>query len=157
MTKISFSLAVAFILGSMVALPLFAKTDNAGVLKSVDQVAKALANDDLGGAKSAASELAESAKGAGKQGLADHAAELAKSDSLETAREHLKMMSDDAAALAKGSDQFNVMNCPMVGAKWVQSGDKVMNPYMGKKMPQCGSKVDGKGASMGGMGCCPMG
>lgn len=157
MTKTSFSLAVALIVGSMAALPLSAKTDTAGVLNSVDQVSKALANDDLGAAKIAAGDLAQSAKGAGKQTLAQHASELAKSDSLESAREHLKMMSGDAAALAKGSSQYHVMDCPMAGAKWVQSGDKVMNPYMGKAMQQCGSKVNSKGAGTGGIACCPMG
>ena len=158
MTKTKFSLSAAFILAGVVALPLFAKTDSANVLKPVDQVVKALANDDLSATKSAAGDLSQAAKASGNDSIAKHAAELAKSETLGTAREHLKAMSTEAAKLAQGSEQYHVMNCPMANASWVQSGDKVMNPYMGKKMQQCGSPMKSKeGGATAGMACCAVG
>lgn len=161
MKTTKFFLAIAIIAATVLALPLFAETESAEVLKDLDQVSKALANDDLGAAKTAASGLSETATAAGNQTLAKHAAELAKSDSLDNAREHLKAMGSEAAKLAQGAKQYQVMTCPMANATWIQSGDKVMNPYMGKKMQQCGSMAKGnEGASTGaaaGMGCCAMG
>ena len=152
MTNTYLSAAVALLAGSMLVLPLSAKTESNDLLKPYDQMVKALANDDLAGAKRAAGHLSESAKGADEQSMAEHASAVAKSDSLEAARDHLKMMSGDATALAKGNSQYHVMKCSMLGATWVQSGDKVMNPYMGKQMQQCGSMVKGKeGAGMEGM------
>lgn len=153
MIKTNLSWAIAFVAGSLLALPLSAKPQSGELLKPYDQMSMALANDDLGRAQRAARVLSENAKDTGPKGMAEHASAVAQSDSLETAREHFKAMSSDAAKLAAGSKQYHVMKCSMVGATWVQSGDKVMNPYMGKAMQQCGSMVNGKeGASMKGMG-----
>lgn len=150
-------LTLTFALIGLLVLPAMAK-DTSNLLKNYDAVSTALANDNLDAAKSSASTLAEQAKTDGNAPFAEHAAELAKSDTLEAAREHFKAMSPAAIALAKGSDEYHVMNCPMAKASWVQSGEKVMNPYMGKEMQQCGSMVTDKdGASTGSgrsMSCC---
>lgn len=155
------AITIALLAGGLFALPLSAKmhNDNKAVLKSYETVSTALANDDLPAAKTAATDLAEKAKAAGNRTLQEHAAELAKSDSLATAREHFKAMSGEAAKLAKGSDQFHMMHCPMAKADWAQSGDKVMNPYLGKKMQQCGTMMNGMmkdrtGANASAAGCC---
>lgn len=136
------SIAAFGVLGAtLIASSGFAKDNNA-VLKSYDAVSMALAKDDFAAAKSAASELAAKAKENGNATIAKQAGELAKSESIDAAREDLKEMSDEATKLAEGSDEFHVMTCPMVeGGNWVQSGEKVMNPYMGKKMQQCGGKL----------------
>ena len=153
--KTTLGIAVAVLATSLMALPLSAKTENNAVLNSYENVSTALANDDLPGARTAATDLSEKAKAADNQTIAEHASELAKSDSLEAARDHFKAMSDAAGQLAKGSDQFHMMHCPMAKANWAQSGDKVMNPYLGKKMQQCGTMMKGKeGANEGGMDCC---
>ena len=122
--------------------PLIA-AETSDLLRPYEALSTALANDDLTAAKNAASDLAEQAKTGGNQIIATHAAELAKSDSLEAAREHFKAMSGEAAKLAKASGKYHVVNCPMAKANWVQSGAKIMNPYLGKKMQQCGSMIKG--------------
>lgn len=160
MTTNRFSLAIALLFGTMLTLPLAAKTESSDVLKNADLVSKGLASDDLDAAKAAATALSQSAKSAGNETIAEHAAELANSGSLADAREHFKAMSSEAAKLAEGSEQYHVMSCPMASATWVQTGEKVMNPYMGKKMQQCGSMMKKAGADQAGsatMACCPMG
>jgi hypothetical protein len=141
------------LMGALVALPAILATTplptNAGkagigqpsdVLVAYEKVSQALANDDLAAAKTAAATLSEKAGEDGKQTIAGHADALAKSDSLDAAREHFKAMSGEAAKLAQGSTH-HVVHCPMANANWVQSGDKIMNPYLGKKMQQCGSII----------------
>ncbi|MBN8707949.1 MAG: DUF3347 domain-containing protein [Verrucomicrobia bacterium] len=120
-------------------------------------VAEALAKDDLAAAKKAASTLSEAATTEKLTSLANHASEIASSDSLDTAREHFKLASSEAGKLASGQDGYYVFTCPMAKAEWVQKTKKVQNPYMGQSMPGCGSLKNGKSGSktmsMGG-GCC---
>ena len=98
-------------------------------LRGYETVRSALAADDLGHAKAAAVKL-------------DGAGALAKSDSLDAAREAFKSLSARAVKLAAGQPGFFVLNCPMVKpGDWVQTSDKVSNPYMGKAMLTCGSVV----------------
>ncbi|OJU98645.1 MAG: hypothetical protein BGO12_19880 [Verrucomicrobia bacterium 61-8] len=125
------------------------------VLDSYVAVADALAKDDLAAAKKAAGTLADTAKAEKQTSLADHAEMIASSDSLDAARGHFKMVSEEAVTLAQGKEGYYVMTCPMAKADWVQKTTKVSNPYMGQEMPGCGS-IKG-GASMGTMkmgGCC---
>ena len=35
-------------------------------------------------------------------------------------------------------DAVKVAYCPMVQKYWLQQGDKIQNPYYGKKMSECG-------------------
>ena len=143
------------LMGALVALPaIVAKPPlptNAGkagigqpsdVLVVYEKVSLALANDDFAAAKTAAAALSEKGREDGNQTIARHADALAKSDSLETARDHFKAMADEAAKQAQGTT-YHVVHCPMAKANWVQSGDKIMNPYLGKKMQQCGSMIKG--------------
>jgi uncharacterized protein DUF3347 len=117
-----------------------ASKEEAACLKAYHQVHDALAQDDLAAGKKAASELAEKAGPAKCPSTAQHAAELAKSTSLESAREHFKAISEECVKMAAGVDGQYVFNCPMVKADWLQTDSKqVSNPYMGKKMPTCGS------------------
>ena len=42
--------------------------------------------------------------------------------------------------MAEGVEGQHVFTCPMAKADWLQTDSKqVSNPYMGKKMPTCGS------------------
>lgn len=127
------------------------------VLDDYIAVAGALANDDLAAAKKAASALAETAKAEKQTSLAKQAAGIASSDSLDAAREHFKMASEEAEKLAAGKDGYYVLTCPMAKADWVQKTTKVQNPYMGQAMSGCGSLKSGKSGSMPqtmSMGCC---
>ncbi len=135
-------MTIALIIAGFLVRPVLA-AESGDLLKAYEAVSTALANDDLAAAKTAATCLAEQAKSSGNETIATHASEVAKSDSLEAAREHFKAMGDEAANLAKGSGKYHVVNCPMAKVNWVQSGDKIMNPYLGKKMQQCGSMIKG--------------
>ncbi len=132
-----------------------AKEDNA-VLDAYLKVSQALAADDLNAAKSAAANLAAKAKTGGNEALASHASELAKSESIENARDHFKMVSAEATKLAEGKSGYYVMTCPMAKADWVQSNSKVSNPYFGKSMPNCGSLKEQKKTSSTGCVFCPV-
>src|SRR5581483_3655448 len=123
-----------------------AKEDNA-VLDAYLKVSQALAADDLKAAK---------AKTGGNEALASHASELAKSESIENARDHFKMVSAEATKLAEGKSGYYVMTCPMAKADWVQSNSKVSNPYFGKSMPNCGSLKEQKKTSSTGCVFCPV-
>ena len=150
---------IAVMTAGLFALPALAEqtktTDADNLLSAYEKVSTALANDDLAAAKTSAATLAQQAGGVGNETIADGAATLAKSDSLEAAREHLKAISNEAVKLAEGSDTYHAMTCPMARAQWVQSGEKVMNPYMGTKMQQCGGMMKSKGGARTG-GCCSM-
>lgn len=118
------------------------------VLDDYVVVAEALARDDLAAAKKAATTLSEAATTEKLTSLADHATEVASSDSLDAAREHFKLASVEAEKLAAGKDAYYVFTCPMAKADWVQKTTKVQNPYMGQEMPGCGSLKSAKSASM---------
>lgn len=114
-----------------------AAADPSDVLGAYDKVSQALVADNLDAAQKAGSELA--AKADANSELAKHAGELAKSTSLDTAREHFKAVSQEAIKLAADKQDYHVMTCPMAKADWLQKDTKVANPYMGAKMPGCGS------------------
>lgn len=124
---------VAILVAGLITAPAFAREaskEEAACFKAYHQVHDALANDDL----------AEKATPAKCSSTAKHAAELAKSDSLESAREHFKAISEECVKMAAGIDGQYAFNCPMANADWLQTNsEQVSNPYMGKKMPTCGS------------------
>jgi hypothetical protein len=116
-----------------------ASSEEAACLKAYHQVHHALAMDDLAAAKKSAGELAEKATAAKCPTTPQRAAELAKSDTLEKAREHFKAISEECIKMAAGIEGQFVFTCPMAKADWLQTDSKqVSNPYMGKKMPTCG-------------------
>lgn len=139
-TILNFSVPLA--IAVLMAVPAFARqasNEEAACLKAYHQVHDALAKDDLAAAKKSAAELAEKATAAKCPTTPQHAAELAKSDSLEKAREHFKAISDECIKMAAGIEGQYVFNCPMAKADWLQTDSKqVSNPYMGKKMLTCG-------------------
>jgi hypothetical protein len=127
---------------ALVAAPASARqasNEEAACLKAYHQVHDTLAKDDLTAAKKAAGELAEKATAAKCATTPQRAAELAKSESLEKAREHFKAISEECIKMAAGIEGQYVFTCPMAKADWLQTDSKqVSNPYMGTKMPTCG-------------------
>jgi hypothetical protein len=95
-------------------------------LSHYEKVRSALAADDLAAAKTAAGDL-------GEEGAA-----LAKSNSLKEARAAFEKLSDKAKQLAAGQSGYYVVNCPMLKKDWVQTSEKISNPYYGKEMATCG-------------------
>ena len=85
------------------------------------------------------------------EALADDAQEMAQhigknADKLEHQREHFDMLSKDMYDMVKtfGAGQPLYQDyCPMAndkkGATWLSETKEIKNPYMGKKMPTCGS------------------
>jgi hypothetical protein len=141
--KRTLSIIVAVVAAGLITAPASAteaSKELAPCLKAYHQVHDALAKDDLAAAKKAATELAEKATPAKCVSTAKHAGELAQSTSLESAREHFKPISEECIKMAEGVDGQYVFTCPMAKAEWLQTDSKqVSNPYMGKKMPTCGS------------------
>ncbi len=83
--------------------------------------------------------------------LADDAKEMAEhigknADKLEHQREHFDMLSSDMYDMVKvfgGGQTLYQDFCPMYnnkkGATWLSETKEIKNPYLGKKMPVCGS------------------
>lgn len=149
--KKKIALWIVTLTGGLLVLPLLAKESEA-LLESYEEVSTALANGDLAAAQEAAVRLADAAAQAEQTKVAEHASKLARSESLDDAREHMKALSAEAKQLAEGQDAYHVMTCPMAKADWVQSGEQKMNPYMGKMMQQCGQMMEEHAASM--RDCC---
>ena len=95
-------------------------------LARYEKIRTALSADDIGAAKTAAADLGE--EGAG----------LAKGSSLKDARVAFEKLSDKAKQLAAGQPGYYVVHCPMLKKDWVQTSEKIANPYYGKEMATCG-------------------
>jgi hypothetical protein len=95
-------------------------------LARYEKIRSALAADDLGAARAAAGDL-------GEEGT-----QLAKSSSLKDARSAFEKLSNKAKQLAAGQTGYYVVHCPMLQKDWVQTSEKIANPYYGKEMATCG-------------------
>ena len=117
-----------------------------------------LAKDDAAGSKSAFAGVQTAARVADlgidpalAKRIEAAAAQGAVAGNLAGARQAFAALSDAFLALFKTTDNplkdtLTVASCPMAfdnkGAKWLQLGDKIQNPYFGSEMLTCGS-VDG--------------
>jgi hypothetical protein len=128
MKKLGLTLLVTFCValgGALIQAAPLSETDKQ-FLGRYEKVRGALAADDLGAARRAAGDLG------------DEGAELAKSTSLKEARAAFEKLSDKAKQLAAGQPGFYVAHCPMLNKDWVQTSEKIANPYGGKEMAACG-------------------
>ena len=114
-----------------------------------------LAKDDAAGAKSAFAGVQSAAKASGlgidaalQKRIESAAAQGAAAGNLAAARQAFVALSDAFLALFKSAenplkDPLTVAFCPMAndskGAKWLQLGDKIQNPYFGSEMLTCGT------------------
>jgi membrane fusion protein, copper/silver efflux system len=108
-------------------------------LAKYEPVRAALASDNLAKAKSAAADLATVTEG---KDVAAAAKKLAAADSIKDARDAFKAVSKRAVELAAGQPGYYHAHCPMVPGNqgdWVQTNEKINNPYFGKSMLTCGS------------------
>jgi hypothetical protein len=96
-------------------------------LAGYEKVRAALAADDLTAAKTAAKDL-------GADG-----SDVANAASLKDARAAFEKLSNRATALAVDQSGYYVAHCPMVNKDWVQTTEKISNPYGGKEMLTCGT------------------
>lgn len=77
------------------------------------------------------------------ESLIKNAKEMESSTDLENQREHFADLSLNFYKMAKEMEMNTIdlyyQYCPMVEAYWISEKSKISNPYMGKKMPTCGS------------------
>ena len=128
------------------------KTLDTSIIDQYEAVAEGLVQDDLDTAKNASSKLAASAREAGIPSIGNAASRVAGAKSLEDARGAFKNLSSQVIKLSQGNSDYTVMTCAMEeNGRWLQSDDKVSNPYMGSKMPGCGMPESQKSKMMKGM------
>lgn len=108
-------------------------------------ISKALAEDDPAAAAHAAAELAQSAE---MEAIQESAEAIASLKELKPQRTAFETLSNDLIAeiRAKGLDQIGnayVIHCPMAnnskGADWLSNIPKILNPYYGDSMIDCGN------------------
>ena len=120
------------------------------MLQQYELIRVALAQDDLAGAQSAASQLSGSVPGNAE--ISNGVRAVANAASLDLARDEFKSLSDKVIPLAHGNDGYFVVGCPMgtcpepcVNCQmsrfgdWVQSTATIGNPFLGAAAPKCGS------------------
>ena len=119
-------IALCAVLGGLVVRAAELSNTNKQFLEGYEKVRSALAADDLAAAKTAAGLL-------GQEG-----APLSKSTSLTEARKAFEKLSDKAQHVASGQSGYYIVTCPMLKKDWVQTSEKIANPYYGKEMATCG-------------------
>ncbi|HXM32363.1 MAG TPA: hypothetical protein VN921_01830 [Chthoniobacterales bacterium] len=95
-------------------------------LAGYEKIHIALAADDLVTAQSAARELG------------DEGGDIIKAGTLKDARAVFEKLSSRAKTLVAGQSGYYVVHCPILQKDWVQTSDKIANPYAGKEMATCG-------------------
>jgi hypothetical protein len=95
-------------------------------LRGYEKMRSALVADDLAKANEAAQELTESGF------------QVARSETLDFARDEFAKLSKMAVIVAAGQAGYYVMHCPVLDKDWVQTSKQVSNPYGGKEMIACG-------------------
>ncbi len=135
------------------ALAIEAKELGTQVLAQYQTIQAALAGDSVGGVVEAASQIADIVKpcdcsveeSEASQALVDAARGVDGSD-LATVREQFKALSKAMPAYLKvtGVDSAQLYFCPMVKGYWLQPAGEatIHNPYLGKSMSTCGTKVE---------------
>jgi len=118
------------------------------IVLAYDAVREALAVDDLAATQATAKALAEAGKA--EAALMEGAQKVAASTDLDAARLAFGDLSQAYIALLSAKTDLDpdkkliAFRCPMAKGykKWVQFGEPMRNPYMGKAMLECGAKVD---------------
>jgi ABC-type phosphate transport system substrate-binding protein len=130
-----------FALFCAMALPSLSAADNPcpKTIAQYDSVRVALASDNLGAAKKSAETLAAAAKEESVNQILEASGKLAASKSLEEARAQFQAISLELHKLVNGKPGFYAVTCPMIkGSLWIQTSEKIGNPYAGKEMQECG-------------------
>ena len=121
-------------------------------LQDYMKIKNALVNDDYAQVKQTASEMQNSLKEVElneeqHKKLKDVVSNLAKAGNIKEQRKQFAMLSQHFYQLVENTNfsdkTLYVQHCPMAlggqGAIWISQEEQVRNPYMGQKMPGCGS------------------
>src|SRR5712671_3362482 len=146
-------LALGVILSPLAAICAEAKKGDSALMEPVKSVLDhyvkiqtELAKDSIKGVDEHANAISKAVKGDDMKMLpaevAKQADTLAQAKDLKAARQAFKPLS---ASLVKyladnkaGKGVYHEAYCPMVKASWIQTGNAIKNPYMGKQMLSCG-------------------
>ncbi len=132
-----------------------------GILDSYFQLKNALTQDDDKAAGEAGNDVVKALNSFDKTSLnetqakeyseifedaKEHAEHIgANAGNITHQREHFEMLSKDVYDLVKsdgGTQKLYLDHCPMYnnnkGANWISETKEIKNPYLGKKMPECG-------------------
>jgi protein SCO1 len=123
------------------------QVSTAAILEAYLRIQQALHTDRLTGVADASGAIAaESAKmGDGFAPVRAAAAALQKTADLAAARSAFGTLSDAFIALARNGTDFGSAKaayCPMARKYWMQTGEKIQNPYYGQAMSDCGRFAD---------------
>jgi Protein of unknown function (DUF3347) len=102
------------------------------------KVEQAVINQDLNAAKLAASDLAQKARAADNEAIAKDANDLAKTDSVDHARQIFKALSEETLNLIQGGEASQNTACSMGNAQCMQSQNSAAKSCMGQRMSGCG-------------------
>ena len=116
------------------------------VLEHYEGIQRALAADSMTGIPESARTIAKAIRSdAGNtlpQTVAEEAEKLADAKDLKAARRAFKPLSASLIAWLEEnqveSSGYQEAYCPMADANWLQREEKINNPYLGKKMLNCG-------------------
>lgn len=110
------------------------------VLPGYIKIQEALAHDSMDGVASAAAEIQ---KKAASKSIKNAAKRVATAKNLKAARAAFKELSKPIVSWAQQAKptEYEIVDCSMAGAKWVQKRGTIQNPYYGKEMLECGEKV----------------
>lgn len=114
------------------------------ILPAYASIQEALSIDNLALAQEKARELKKQTQN--NMGLKDINSSLnlfLKTKSIADARKEFKKLSAPFVKWMESSKEpgFEVVYCPMAGAKWVQRQGDINNPYFGREMLHCGEKA----------------
>jgi len=132
--------------GAASAAPTAAKGGLDPVIDGYLAVHVGLFKDDLAAAKKAGATLAKTAKG--HADVARAATAIAEAEDIAAARaafgDASKALITLVAADPDVASAVRAFKCPMVKGyqKWIQRAEKLQNPYMGKRMPSCGTHAE---------------
>lgn len=124
------------------------KAERPALVQGYEALRDRLADDDLPGAKKAAEAFAKSAGEAGEAALAEAVGKLGAAPDLDKARLAFGEISKAYLTVLAQKPELKAglfaFRCPMAEGyqKWVQVDEPMKNPYMGKAMLECGSKVE---------------
>ena len=139
----SISALFAVLLGA-ISFVSAAQTKYPKTLEQYEMVRAGLAGDDLATAKNGATNLVTAVQEEFPESkpMIEAAQKLAASETIDDARTSFGVFSAELVKLVQGEPGMYVMNCPMVkNGVWIQTVPKMANPYMGKKMLECGEIV----------------
>lgn len=118
------------------------------LLSDYTDIKDALVKDDRESVQKEAEDMLETIKETDKgEQIKSSVSQIAEAQDINEQRRHFAELSNQLYNLAKNNDAVDKtvywQHCPMAldnqGANWLSFDEKISNPYMGQKMPGCGS------------------